>query len=157
MPGIIRRPRIGIVDVNEAADEDKADIVWCPNCKEAGAFSKMGRRADFDEKTGKTIVPNDADNWLQCIECGHIIPKYQGKGVGRLIVDPQFETVENRFDFGNAIIESVRDDRRIDRSDLQTRAKKKLFKKKLSEIKDPDIKREILEGGEIISYDSTRL
>jgi hypothetical protein len=160
MPGITRRPRIGIVDVTKIEEDEnrKSNIVWCPNCEEAGAFVKMGPRIYLPEK-GKeqypVIIPADADDWLQCHQCGKIIAVHEARGEGELQIDSEFELIESPFDFGQAVMENVRPSRKVDKSKLQIESAKKRLRKQLAGI-DPDIRKELLEGGEVIDYTSTK-
>jgi hypothetical protein len=155
MPGITRRSRIGIVDITDIEDDEnrRSNIRWCLNCEEAGARSKMGKRIYLPTEKGQpVIIPADADEWLQCPACGIIIAKHEARGEGELQIDSQFELVETPFDFAQAVVESVIPSRKIDRSKLQNMQHKRLRKKQLTEI-DPDIRKELIEGGTIESYD----
>jgi hypothetical protein len=155
MPGITRRSRIGIVDVTDIEDDEnrRSNIRWCLNCEEAGASSRLGKRIYLPEQKGQpVIIPADADEWLQCPACGTIIPKHEARGEGELQIDSQFELIDSPFDFAQAVVESVIPSRKIDRSKLQNMQHKRLRKKQLAEI-DPDIRKELIEGGTIESYD----
>lgn len=157
MPGIIRRSRIGILDVTDIAtdEESRSNIKWCPNCEQAGAYNKLGKRIylpDPDHPDEPVIIPHDADNWLQCHKCGEIIPRYEARGEGELQIGAEYELIESPFDFGQAVIESISPSRKIDRSALQNRTQKRLRKKQLAAL-DSDIQKELLEGGEITSFD----
>lgn len=158
VPGIIRRSRIGIVDVtdiNNDSPDSRSNIRWCPNCEQAGAYNKLGNRIylpDPEKPDQPVIIPHDADNWLQCHKCGEVIPRYSARGEGELQIGAEYELIESPFDFGQAVIESVSPSRKIDRSALQNRTQKRLRKKQLAAL-DSDIQKELLEGGEIISFD----
>jgi hypothetical protein len=155
LPGINRRSRIGILDVTDIQDDEnrRSNIRWCPNCEEAGGQSKMGKRIYLPEKKGEPVIlPKDADEWLQCPACGIIIAKHEARGEGELQIDSEFELIETPFDFGQAVIESVGSSRKVDRSKLQNQQHKRLRKKQLAEL-DPEIRKEMIEGGEITSYE----
>ena len=155
MPGINRRSRIGIVDITEIEDDEnsRTNIRWCPNCEDAGIHTKMGKRIYLPEqKDQPVIIPADADEWLQCLACGTIIPKHEARGEGELQIDGEFELVESPFDFGQAMVENIISSRRIDRTKMQLKTLKKQRKKELAAI-DPDIRKELIEGGTIESYD----
>ena len=170
MPGITRRPRIGIVDVTKIQDNEnrRSNIIWCLNCEKAGIHNRMGKRIYPDIKTvdangivtyEKPVIPADADQWLQCHACGEIIPEPFARGEGEIQVSSEYEEMEmdNPFEFGHVIIEPVGEPRKIDRSKLQNLQQKKIRRKQLEEIKDSDLKKELSEGGEIIDYTATRL
>lgn len=158
MPGIVRRSRIGIVDVtdiNNDSPDSRSNIRWCPRCEELGIHNKLGNKIylpDPQKPDEPVIIPHDADNWLQCHKCGKVIPRYEARGEGELQIDSEFELIESPFDFAQPVIEPIRPSRKIDRSALQNRTQKKLRKKQLAAV-DSDIQAELKAGGEITSFD----
>ena len=160
MPGIQRRKRVGIVDVTDPKFADKPEVYRCQKCLAVGISSILGGRIILpDPRTGKTTIPADIDNWKQCPTCGEIVAVYQLVGEGNVKVDSDYELSDTAFDFGRVIVKAIQPGgniRKFDRSPNQKVAKKKRSKRFLEEIKDPDIKREIKEGGEIKDYTVSR-
>jgi len=160
MPGIIRRPRIGIVDVtdiNDNVDDDKPRPQYCIRCKDLfGVHSLLGPRViPINKQTGEPMPkPADHDRWLECQGCGTVYAKYEVKQEPHLItlVDADIDP----FDRDKNIIESVREIRKIDRSKDQRNVRKKEYKRKLQEIQDPDVRRELAKGSEVFNYTETK-
>lgn len=159
MPGIIRRPRIGIVDVTDIEDRESEDIQrsqYCIRCKDLFSVSALlgPRVIPIDKETGKTMPkPSDYDNWLECYNCGSVIPKYAVKQEPQLgsLVDPDIDP----WDRDKNIVESVRERRKFD-STGKTQLKKKR-KQFLDNIKDKGLKRELqTAGNELVSYEVSR-
>jgi len=119
MPGIIRRPRIGIVDVTEIddrdRDENKPRPQFCVRCKEMFHVNALlgPRVTAIDKDTGKPMPKApDLDNWLECYNCGTVYAKYEVKQEPGLtsLVEPDIDP----WDRDRNILESVRGRRKFD-------------------------------------------
>ena len=85
-------------------------------------------------------MPVDHENWLQCHECGTIVPVYEIEKESRL--KDVVETTDNPFDSG-------KDFQGID--SRKTR-KKKQRDKQFEDIKDENLRAELQKGNTLISY-----
>jgi acetyl-CoA carboxylase beta subunit len=146
-----------MVDVTKFAD--KPELYYCMKCKAVGVTTKLtGRIYLPDPKTGKTKVPSDAEEWMQCPTCGDLIHRSQLTGTSTMNVDSDYELADTAYDFGKVVIQHAGpESRKFDRSPDQRKAKRKKSKRFIQdEIKDKDIAKEIKEGGEIIHYQTSK-
>jgi hypothetical protein len=135
----IKRPTIGTL-----YKEQGEAISYCPKCLEHGQRRLMKERVYLpDPLTKKTIIPADANLWRQCSTetgCGYILPVYNLKHEGRLKSELVIQT--NPFDKGKTVgIQANR------------LGKTKRGKNRDEDyFQDEDLKREIREGNQLISY-----
>jgi len=89
----------------------------------------------------------DHDQWLQCHECGTIVPVYEIEK--EATIKDVVETTDNPFDIGTSFLGI---DSRTSVGGKKVR-KKRERQDALDDIKDPDLKRELASGQTIlISY-----
>jgi hypothetical protein len=73
--------------VDDADDDEDIDKItsYCERCNDFGFLHKLGPRV-YSEGP----IPYDADKWLQCYNCGQIIPRVHAKQDNEIapIVDP---------------------------------------------------------------------
>ena len=148
MPGIKRLKdnfhSIGIIDSEDFGRTRKAPQ-YCTRCLEWGMRERLGPRLyPVDSKVSQA----EKDNWLQCSNCGKVYAKYEVKQEGQL--EPIKEAIQNPFDLEKDQIQGVGQSRRFDRSGITQARKKK--KQDLSEVKDPELRREIAQGSELLEY-----
>jgi uncharacterized Zn finger protein len=91
-------------------------------------------------------IPVDHDNFLQCHECGTIVPIYKIEKESS--IRDVVETVDNPFDIGTSFLGI---DSRTSIGGKNAR-KKRDRQKQLEDINDPDVKRELAKGNTLISY-----
>src|SRR6185436_830119 len=72
------------VSLEEDQDEEQPLKAYCQGCLEVGINSVLESRKYLPDANGVTIVPSDADQWLQCMECGEHINKRDARYEGRL-------------------------------------------------------------------------
>ena len=91
-------------------------------------------------------MPVDHENWLQCHECGEIVPIYEIEKESS--IRDVVETVDNPFDIGTSFLGI--DSRSVGGKKAR---KKKERQRQLDDINDPDVKRELASGQiRLISY-----
>jgi hypothetical protein len=127
--------------VDFSSDEDEK-ISYCKHCLKFGFMVQLKNRIYPDNEP----IPVDHENWLQCHECGEIVPVYELEK--EATIKDVVETVDNPFDIGTSFLG-------IDsRTSIGNNARKKRDRQKaLEDIKDPDLKRELASGQtQLISY-----
>lgn len=137
---IIKRSGIGVLgeDVPEREIPE-----WCTSCPPHAG--RLGPRHYFDED-GKPRQPDsDWYNWKQCGLCGKIIEVYKIKKEGHIISEidlpaSPFDTVGEIKSLSSRTSRKRGENKRDRRADL------------INFVKDPDIKREIKQGGKLVSY-----
>lgn len=115
----------------------------------ANVRSKLGNRIYLPDQFGNTVIPPDADEWRQCHTCGSIYARYEVKHEGRLT--DFAEVLENPFDFRSGSITAIGEIRKFDNTGK--RQHKRKVKQDLSDIKDPELRREIAKGARLISFE----
>ena len=70
-----RKAFVSIVDDSEDEDIDKI-TAYCENCRSYGFNHLLGPRL-YPNKYEP--IPYDSNNWLQCYNCGTIVPKVHAK------------------------------------------------------------------------------
>jgi hypothetical protein len=136
-----RRSRAEIVDFS--SDEDEK-ISYCKHCLKFGFMVQLKNRIYPDNEP----IPVNHENWLQCHECGTIIPDYEIEKESS-IKDVVVETTDNPFDIGKSFLGI---DSRTSIGGKNAR-KKKERQRQLEDIKDSDLKRELASGQtRLISY-----
>jgi len=90
-------------------------------------------------------MPADHENWLQCHECGTVVPVYEIEKEAS--IKDVVETIDNPFD--NAKDQFLGVDSR------KARRKKRLDKQKYENydhIKEPEIREQLTKGAILLSY-----
>ena len=136
---MIRRSRAEIVDFSEKEVEK---FSYCKECLKFG-FSVPLKNRIYPE--GQPI-PADHENWLQCYECGTIVPVYEIEKESRL--KDVVETTDNPFDTGKDFLGI---DSRTSIGGKNAR-KKRDRQKALDDIKDENLKAELAKGNTLLSY-----
>ena len=91
---MIRRSRAEIVDFSEKEDEK---ISYCKECLKFGFSVPLKNRIYPNNEP----IPVDHENWLQCYECGTIVPVYEIEKEAS--IKDVVETSDNPFDTGKDI------------------------------------------------------
>jgi hypothetical protein len=134
---INRRSRYEIVDFSED-DNDDEKFSYCKHCLDYGFQIRLKNRI-YPENDP---IPVDHDQFIQCHECGTIVPVYEIEKESS--IKDVVETVETPFDSAKNEFLGI-DSRKVRR---KARKKEELF----GDINDEDAKREISKGNTIISY-----
>jgi hypothetical protein len=134
-----RRSRAEIVDYSS---DDEEKISYCKHCLKYGFMVQLKNRLYPDNQP----IPVDHENYLQCHECGLIVPVYEIEKEPS--IKDVVETTDNPFDSGKMFLGI---DSRTSVGGKNAR-KKKERQKALEDIKDDDLKREIAKGNTLISY-----
>lgn len=137
-----RGSRLGIVDFSSDNESDDEKISYCKHCFEYGFKIKLRNRIYPDNEQ----IPIEHENWLQCHECGSIVPIYEIEKEAS--IKDVVETVDNPFDIGKSFLG-------IDSTTSiggKKARKKKERQRALDDIKDDDLKRELARGNTLISY-----
>jgi hypothetical protein len=147
MPGI-RRLQKGYHAIGALhSKEDKERIRFCSRCQDMfGVQARLGPRImPLDEATGKPKPkPSDYDLWLECRNCGTVYAKHDTKV--EALMEPLVQTKSSPFDKGR--IQGVRKRKNNGRGNnprIKTR----------DDIKDEDLKRELKDGAQLVSYSSS--
>jgi len=136
-----RRSRLGIVDFSEDKEDEK--ISYCKKCLKFGFTVPLKNRIYPEGQT----IPVDHDQFLQCHECGLIVPVYEIEKEAS--IKNVIETSDNPFDTGKDFLGI---DSRTSIGGKNAR-KKREKQKELDDISDPDLKRELSSGQtQLISY-----
>ncbi|MDW0187762.1 MAG: hypothetical protein QOK63_09815 [Nitrososphaeraceae archaeon] len=134
-----RKSRVEIVDFSEKEDEK---ISYCKECLKFGFSVPLKNRMYPNNEP----MPVDHENWLQCHECGEIVPIYEIEKESS--IRDVVETVDNPFDIGTSFLGI--DSRSVGGKKAR---KKKERQRQLDDINDPDVKRELASGQiRLISY-----
>ena len=134
-----RKSRVEIVDFSEKEDEK---ISYCKECLKFGFSVPLKNRLYPNNEP----MPVDHENWLQCHECGEIVPIYEIEKESS--IRDVVETVDNPFDIGTSFLGI--DSRSVGGKKAR---KKKERQRQLDDINDPDVKRELASGQiRLISY-----
>jgi hypothetical protein len=135
-----RRSRAEIVDFSD--DDDDSIKSYCKHCIQFGFMVPLNNRIYPDNEP----IPVDHDQWLQCHECGAIVPIYEIEK--EATIKDIVETVDNPFDIGKSFLGV---DSRTSVGGKNAR-KKKERQRQLDDIKDDEVKRELSIGNTLISY-----
>ena len=86
-------------------NSDEEDLIFCSTCAANGDMNKLKQRVYLD-MSGKLLAnpPPDAEDWLQCWECGNIIPKKDAKKQGSISGIQGIDILENPHDVGKGVI-----------------------------------------------------
>jgi len=128
----IERSIIGIMDFSE----DDEEIRYCKKCLEHNVYSPLRNRLYEDNQ-----VEIDHENWLPCYSCGEIysINEVQKEATIKDVI----EKIDNAHEIGKNQFLGV-DPRR-----------KKQVEDEYEYIKEPELKAELRNGSELISYSET--
>ena len=138
---LLRRSRAEIVDFSEGNDDYEKIISYCKHCLNFGFTVPLKNRIYRDNE----LIPVDHDQWLQCHECGAIVPVYEIEK--EATIKDVVETVDNPFDLGKDFLGV--DSRSVGKKKKKQRDMQRAF----DDIKDPDLKRELASGQtQLISY-----
>jgi hypothetical protein len=135
-----RRSRYEIVDFS--SDDDDSKKSYCKHCLKFGFMVQLKNRIYPDNET----IPVDHENWLQCHECGTIVPVYEIEK--EATIKDVIETTDNPFDIGKSFLGI---DSRTSIGGKNAR-KKRDRQKQLDEIKETDLKADLAKGNTLISY-----
>ena len=124
-------------------DNDDSIISYCKHCLEYGFQVRLKNRIYPNNEP----VPVDHENYLQCHECGLIVPVYELEKEAS--IKDVIETSDNPFDVAKNEFLGI--ERRTSASGKNAR-KKRERQKQLDDIKDDEVKRELAKGNTLISY-----
>ncbi len=137
---MIRRSRAEIVDFS--SDDNEKIISYCKHCLEYNLKVPLKNRIYPDNQ-----IPVDHDQFLQCHNCGLIVPVYEIEK--EATIKDVVETIDNPFDQGKSFLGI---DSRTSIGGKNAR-KKRDRQRALDDIKDPDLKHELASGQIVlISY-----
>jgi hypothetical protein len=131
---LLRRWRVGIIDFNDADDDEK--ISYCKNCLKYGFHVPLRNRIYPDNEP----IPVDHSNFLQCHECGLIVPIYELERDSK--IQDAVSVSDNPFNDGKSFLG-------IDSRKL---SKRKRRQQDYDYINDEELKRELRKGSTLISY-----
>jgi hypothetical protein len=132
------------------AKEDKERTRFCSRCEEMfGVQARLGPRImPLDEATGKPKPkPSDYDLWLECRNCGTVYAKHDTKV--EAVIEPLVQTKTSPFDKGK--IQGIGQRKKGKRGN-NPRLKPTTNR---DDIKDEDLKRELKDGAQLVSYSSS--
>jgi ribosomal protein S27AE len=137
---------IGVIHSNEEREKTR----FCSRCEEMfGVRARLGPRImPLDETTGKPKSrPSDYELWLECRNCGTVYAKHDTKV--EAVIEPLVQTKTNPFDKGK--IRSIGQRKKVKRG---SNPRLKVTTSR-DDIKDEDLKRELKDGAQLVSYSST--
>jgi hypothetical protein len=137
-----RRSRYGIVDFSEG-DTDNSIKSYCKHCLSFGFTVPLKNRIYPNNEP----IPPDSDQFLQCHECGLIVPIYELEKEAS--IKNLVETVDNPFDSAKNSFLGI--DSRTSIGGKNAR-KKRERQRELEDIKDDEVRRELAKGHTLISY-----
>jgi len=117
---LVRKDSISYIDYNE----DEPDPLYCPRCEKVGLKIKLGPPIYPENEP----IPYDADQWLQCPNCGRIA---QHEAKIDVEYGPVVDMVETHFDVGSKFA-----------SPEYGKKKRRRRANRIQEEIDPDILRE---------------
>ncbi len=98
----------------DGTDTLAEDISYCEHCEVVGIKSKLHKRMyQYNTETKKPEQVPDAENWLQCYNCGDIFPIYEVKKEAKIsdfveVSDYPFDNNPGNMEtFGRPLSESV--------------------------------------------------
>ena len=128
--------------------EDKERIRFCSRCDEMfGIQARLGPRImPLDDATGKPKPkPSDYELWLECRNCGTIYAKHDTKV--EAMIEPLVQTKSSPFDKGKI--------QGMGHRKKGNRGRNPRLKATEDYIKDEDLKRELKDGAQLVSYSSS--
>jgi hypothetical protein len=140
--------------------EDEPETIYCPLCEKLGFKVRLGPKVIL----AGTVREPDADNFLQCPECGWLCPISQVEP--EPAIQDSLETIESPLDNAqgqflsteNRTTQTQKRKRKQAVSSGVTKPRSKRFSQKGEQKIDPDIEREIYQHGEDnvkVVYDSS--
>lgn len=133
---MIKRSHVGIIDFTQGDDDNDKIISYCKHCLEYNIKVPLKNRIYPNNEP----IPVDHENWLQCHECGSVIPVYEVEKESRL--KDVVETTDNPFDSGKDFLGV----------DSRKTRKNKQRDKQFEDIKDENLRNELAKGNTLISY-----
>jgi hypothetical protein len=121
-------------------DEEREELMFCSTCAANGVMSKLKQRLYLDDKGKLLPPPPDSEDWLQCWECGLVLPAREVKKQGTISGISGVETAENPFDNKSVILGN----------DSKNRYQK--LKKKKDRDPDPEVQKELDKGNIVTNY-----
>jgi len=134
---MIRRPKYGIVDINEVEGEEDDKISFCKHCLESGFQVPLKGRIYPEGQS----IPNDSDQWMQCHECGEIYADYEIQK--EPVIYDFVETIDNPFDIAKDSMLGL---------DNRKASRKKRQKPNFDHIKELDLKNDLKRGCTLLHY-----
>jgi hypothetical protein len=152
MPGI-RTPPIASALFGDGSDSVKEEISYCEHCLVVGIKSKLEKRLwVFNTETKKLepVVDPDRDRFMQCYQCGDIFPIYEVKHEPK--VTDFVETTDNPFDFNSESMGVLNQTASQSIANKRNPSKRKYKHKRdqISSVKDPEIRRLLEDGAELV-------
>ncbi len=128
----IERSGIGIVDFTE---DVRKEVRYCKRCSEFNVHSPLKNRLYENNQ-----VEIDHENWLQCHHCGAVyaVNEVQKEASIKDVI----EKIDNPYEIANNQFLGV-DPRK---------KKNRLEQDEYEDIKEPELKAELRNGSELISY-----
>jgi len=118
------------------SDDEEVKISYCKHCLKYGFLIPLKNRIYPDNEP----IPVDHENYLQCHECGTIVPIYEIEKDAS--IKDVVETTDDPFDIGTSFLGI---DSRTSIGGKNARKKRERLKA-LDDIKDDDLKRELRSG-----------
>ena len=138
-----RRSRVEIIDFSSDDFNDDSKPAYCQHCKSFGFLVPLKNRIYPNNEP----IPVDHDQWLQCDECGLIVPVYELEKESS--IKDVVETTDNPFDFGKDVLGI---DSRTSIGGKNAR-KKRERQTQLEDIKDDEVKGELRKGNLVTILD----
>jgi hypothetical protein len=132
---------VEIVDFSSDDDNDSIKS-YCKHCLSFGFQVPLKNRIYPEGEP----IPADHENYLQCHECGLIVPVYEIEKEAS--IKDVVETSDNPFDIGTSFLGI---DSRTSVGGKNAR-KKRERQKQLDDIKETDLKADLAKGNTLISY-----
>lgn len=129
-----------IVDFYEDDSVDERKIAVCSRCLKFGIESVLKNRIYPDNQ-----IPIDHDQWLQCHNCGLVVPIHEAK------IEP---TIKNIIETSEPSEVAKNQFLGVDNRTIENKkGKKRLEQFEYDDINDQDLKRELASGQtKLISY-----
>jgi hypothetical protein len=125
---------------------DKPKVRYCQRCEDMFRVqARLGPKImPVDDVTGKPKPkPSDYELWLECRNCGTVYPKHETK------VEPELQPIKEPSDGRQAKVQGLGHKKK------HKRGMNPRLKAREDYIKDEDLKRELKDGAELVSYSST--
>jgi hypothetical protein len=121
--------------------EDEEDIMFCEQCQKNGTVSKLKERLYLDDKGKALPPPPDASDFVQCWECGLVVPLRKAKKQGKISGIQGIEILDNPYDYGKSQILGNDSKHRYQR-----------LRKRQAKHPDKEVQKLIDDGFELKSY-----
>ena len=134
---ISRRKHSEIIDFSSDDFNDNEKIIsYCKHCLQYNLRVPLKNRIYPNNEP----IPVDHENWLQCHECGSVIPVYEIEKESS--IKDVVETSDNPFDSGKEFLGI----------DSRKARKKKQRDKQFEDINDENLKADLKKGNTLLSY-----